>query len=397
VGYPILKRSSGIMACMPRARRASTLDATYRRVLLPPVRILTRRDAETAHEWFLTVMRGLERRPGLLRSLAGRWRPHAMLRQTLLDGLDFATPFGVAAGLDKNAAIYRALQAVSSPGFIEIGTVTPRAQAGNPRPRVVRVDASNIINAMGFPNEGVEAAIGRLATAPPQHAPLGLNIGKMRDTSEADTPEEYRKLIAATAELHTQHRLPDFYVINVSSPNTPGLTSMQKVEPLSAIVEATTTELDAIGQHTNLRHRLLIKLGPDIDAADLEPVVDLVDRFDIGGLIATNTTTTRPVRSRHDDRAGGFSGSALYDRSARTVRFIASRLPRNRVLVATGGIDTADRAFEMLRHADLIGGYTGLVLQGPRLFRRLADGVADRMRHLGVGSLAELREETRPA
>jgi dihydroorotate dehydrogenase len=373
------------------------LDAVYRRVLLPPVRALTRDDAETAHEWYLAAMRRLERRPALRRVLAGNWTPDARLRQTLLDGLEFPSPFGVAAGLDKNASLYRALQAVSSPGFIEIGTVTPRPQAGNPRPRIVRVDATNMINAMGFPNEGAEAAIARVATAPPQHVPLGLNIGKMKDTSEAGTPEDYRKLIAATADLHARHGLPDFYVINVSSPNTPGLTSMQKIEPLTAIVQTATTELDTVGQSTNLRHRLLIKLGPDMPPADLEPIVDLVDRFGIGGLIATNTTTTRPVRSRHDSRAGGFSGSALYDRSARTVRFIAARLPRTRVLVATGGIDTVDRAFEMLQHADLIGGYTGLVLQGPRLFRRLADGVAERMQHLGVNSLAELREGNRPA
>jgi dihydroorotate dehydrogenase len=377
--------------------RASMLDIAYRRVLLPPVRALTRSDAETAHEWYLASMRRLEHRPALRKALAGRWKPDARLHQTLLGGLDVSTPFGVAAGLDKNAAIYRALEALSSPGFIEIGTVTPRAQTGNPRPRIVRVDASHMINAMGFPNEGIEAAVARMATAPARRVPLGLNIGKMKDTSETDTPEEYRKLIAATAELHKRHGLPDFYVINVSSPNTPGLTSMQTVAPLSAILEAATTELDAVSDRTNLRHRLLVKLGPDLEATDLEPIVDLVDRFDIGGLIATNTTTTRPVTSRHDDRAGGFSGPALYDRSARTVRFIAARLPRNRVLVATGGIDTVDRAFEMLQHADLIGGHTGLVLQGPRLFRRLADGVADRMRHLGVHSLAELREGNRPA
>jgi dihydroorotate dehydrogenase len=370
------------------------LDAAYRRVLLPPVRALTRGDAEIAHEWYLTVMRWLERRPALRRALAGRWKPDARLRQTLLDGLEFASPFGVAAGLDKNASIYRALQAVSSPGFVEIGTVTPQAQAGNPRPRIVRVGASNMINAMGFPNDGIDAAVARVATAPPQHVPLGLNIGKMKDTSGPDTAEDYRKLIAATADLRQRHGLPDFYVINVSSPNTPGLTSMQKIEPLSAIVAAVTSELDAVG--AGLRRRLLVKLGPDMHPADLEPIVDLVERFDIGGLIATNTTTTRPVHSRYDTRAGGFSGSALYDRSARTVRYIAARLPRSRVLVATGGIDTVDRAFEMLQHADLIGGYTGLVLQGPHLFRRLADGVAERMQPLGVTALADLREPNRP-
>jgi dihydroorotate dehydrogenase len=157
-------------------------------------------------------------------------------------------------------------------------------------------------------------------------------------------------------------------------------------------------ELDAMsGANVNLRHRILIKLGADIADADLESTIGLVLQLDLGGVITTNTTMTRPVRSRFDERPGGLSGSALYDRSARVVRKAARLLPRAKVLVAAGGIDTVDRAFETLRYADLIAGYTGLVLQGPHLFRRLSLEVVERMNAVGVKTLPELREEQRAA
>lgn len=377
---------------------AAMLDSIYRNILLPPVRRVTRDDAETAHEWFLTVMRQIERRPAVLAMLRRRFQPDPMLSQTLMDGLVFPSPFGVAAGLDKNASILRSLEALTSPGFIEVGTVTPRPQEGNPRPRIVRVDRDNMINAMGFPNDGAEAAIGRLLLQGAFPMPIGLNIGKMKETTEEAAPNDYGQIIAATATLRKARSLPDFYVINISSPNTPGLTAMQKVEPLSHILGEVTQQLDALSfVEQSLRHRLLVKIGPDLEPADIDSIVRLVVDYDIGGIVATNTTTTRPVKGRHADRAGGFSGSALYDRSSRTIRHVASLLPRHKVLVATGGIDTVDRAFEMLRFADLVGAYTGLVLQGPHLLRMLSRGVAERMQAIGISSLSELRAEQRPS
>ncbi|MGH3546065.1 MAG: quinone-dependent dihydroorotate dehydrogenase [Mycobacteriales bacterium] len=362
------------------------------------MRWLTSGDAETAHEWFLSAMRFVQAHPFARSALALGYHEDQRLRQTLLGGLVFPSPFGIAAGLDKNASIVHALQALASPGFIEIGTVTPRPQPGNARPRIFRADKNNLINAMGFPNEGADAVLARLRALTPLEVPLGLNIGKMKDTADGDTAAEYAQLIRATASLRSARHLPDYYVVNVSSPNTPGLTALQKIEPLTEIVDAVVAELDALStEGVNLRHRLLIKLGADIDDADLESSIGLVLRSDLGGVITTNTTMTRPVSSRFNDRPGGFSGSALYDRAAGVVRKAAQLLPRTKVLVATGGIDTVDRAYEMLRYADLVGGYTGLVLQGPRLFRRLSKGVAERMKAAGVQNLPELREEQRPA
>jgi len=376
---------------------SAVLDDLYRRLLLPPIRRLTRKDAETAHEWFLAAMRFVEKKPQVQRMLLGRYEHDDRLRQTLLDGVVFPTPFGIAAGLDKNASMIHALEALTSAGFVEVGTVTPRPQCGNPRPRIVRANKDNLINAMGFPNEGMDVVRERLLNLSRPRVSLGLNVGKMKETSDAAAIGEYASLIAATAQLRSARQLPDYYVVNVSSPNTPGLASLQKIGPLTAICNAVVEQLDLLSRSDlNLRHRLLIKLGADIAESDIEPIVDLVVRLDIGGLIATNTTTTRPIASRYNDRPGGFSGSALFDRSAKVVRYTAKLLPRNKVLVATGGVDTVDRAYEMLRYADLIGGYTGLVLKGPRLLRRLSSGIATRMEAAGVKSLDELRKSQRP-
>lgn len=379
-------------------RHALSLDKIYRNVMLPPVRRCTSNDAETAHEWFLSAMRLVESRRWMQSALSFGVCHDVRLRQTLLDGVEFPTPFGVAAGLDKNATITRALEALTTPGFIEIGTVTPRAQKGNPRPRIVRVDRDNLINAMGFPSDGIDDVMARIEAMEPLAVPLGLNIGKMKETSDVDAAEEYAHLVRSTAALQSKSALPNYYVVNVSSPNTPGLTALQKIGPLTEIMNAVARELDVISiGGVNQRHRLLIKLGADIEESDLESTIALVLDLDLGGIVTTNTTMTRPVSSRFDGRPGGFSGSALYDRSASVIRRAARSLPKSKVLVAVGGIDTVDRAYEMLRHADLVAGYTGLVLRGPRLFRTLCAGVSSRMEAAGIDNLLQLREDQRPA
>lgn len=175
------------------------------------------------------------------------------------------------------------------------------------------------------------------------------------------------------------------------------MRALQEKSKLAEIFAATTEALDEQkGLAKRPRRRLLVKLAPELDEAEIADVIELVEEFDTGGVILTNTTLTRPIESRHNDRPGGFSGHDLHPLSSKLVRFAAGKLPTNRVLVATGGIDSGERAWEMLRHADLIGAYTGLVLHGPDLFRQVGAYLSDRMRAEGISSLAELRSGQRP-
>ncbi len=370
------------------------MEFFYRNVLLPPIRYVTRNDAEIAHEWLVSILIWLQRHPKLLRAVLPRETFRSpILSQTLMDGLEFENPFGTAAGFDKNALIYPALERLTGAGFIELGGVTLNRQPGNPRPRLVRVGKNNLINEMGFNNDGVDAAVDNIYGLPHPAVPIALQIVKQKVTPNEESAVEYGRIIDHLAQLHEDRALPDFIVINVSSPNTPGLRAMQDPKPLAEVLDSATQAMDRTGRN---RKRSLIKLAPELERADIETITGLVEQFDIGGIILTNTTTTRPIRSKHDERAGGFSGSDLYPISAPLVKFAASILSKDRVLVATGGIDTVDRAYEMLHFADLVGGYTGLVLQGPNLFRRLAAGVVKRMRDDGVASLSELRKGNRP-
>ena len=365
------------------------MSALYRRVLLPPVALATRRDAEVAMDAHLRAMRALQARPALLRLAARRHGtpPDPLLAQDLLDGLRFPHPFGVAAGYDKNAAVYPAFEAHFTPGFVEVGTVTLRPQDGNPRPRVHRLPGGHLVNAMGFPNGGAEATVANLLALPAPTVPLGVNVGKLKDTPDEGAAAEYADVVRRFGTLG--ERTPGYYVVNVSSPNTPGLRALQEGGRLSAVLEAVTAALDEqVHLAARPRRRLLVKLAPELGPAGLEAVAELVLRHDTGGLVLTNTRAA-------GDRPGGVSGRDLFALSSAMVRRAAGLLPADRVLVATGGVDSVDRAWEMLRHADLVGVYTGLVFRGPGLLRELRDGVAARLRAEGLPSLAALRAPQR--
>jgi dihydroorotate dehydrogenase len=369
----------------------TVFDTLYKSVALPPVRYLTRNDAEVAHNVFVKCMASASSRPGLVAKF-GRPVTHPLLQQTLMDGLEFPNPFGTAAGMDKNATLYAALFALTGVGHVEVGGVTLQPQPGNDRPRVVRVDARHLINAMGFPNDGVEAVVRRLSGSRRPVAPLGVQIAKNKATSDANAAGEYAMVVRAFANVPGRKPLPDYFTINVSSPNTPGLRNLQSPEMLESILRLVTTELDSQGRS---RRRLLVKLAPDIAPSLVDEVIELIERFDTGGLVLTNTTTERLVHSRHDDRPGGFSGPTLYRRSSELVMHAASKLTMDRVLVACGGINSVDRAYEMLQYADLVDAYTALVLESPRQFRSFAPEIVQRMRAVGASSLAELRAPNR--
>ncbi len=315
--------------------------------LLPLLRLA---DPERAHAIALAALRlglgGADRTPD-----DPRLAVHAM-------GLQFANPIGLAAGFDKDAAALGPLMRLGF-GFVEAGTVTPRPQAGNPRPRLFRLaqDAA-VINRLGFNNAGLEEFVRRLA-AVRRGVPIGANVGVNR---EGAVPErDYPLLVAAVA------RHADYVVINVSSPNTPGLRALQAAERLSSILAAVAREVER-------RPPLLIKLSPDLNEAELPEIVAACVEGGAAGLVVSNTTTARPpgLRGRNAVQAGGLSGAPLFSSStamlARVARLAAGRL----VLVGVGGIFSGRQVLQKLRAgASLVQLYTGFAIEGPALIPRL--------------------------
>lgn len=280
-------------------------------------------------------------------------------------GQAFPNPVGVAAGFDKNAHIPNALGALGF-GHVEIGGVTAQPQAGNPRPRLFRASEQGaLINRMGFNNDGADVIADRLAAVDDFRVPIGANMGKSKAVPLDEAPADYR---------YTYERLApvaDYFVVNVSSPNTPGLRELQDRSHLDRIV-GTLRDAGA--------RPLLAKLSPDLTEPAIEQVIEVATEHDLEGLIAVNTTTDRPPEIRADvrEQAGGLSGAPLFDRAVETVGFVADRF--DGTVIGVGGIDGPDAAFQMLAAgADLVQLYTGLVYEGPSIARTINAGLLKRI------------------
>jgi dihydroorotate dehydrogenase len=348
----------------------------YRRAVLP---LLGRLDAERAHELTLGA---LGRGHRLLGALPGLRVEDPRLRQRLL-GLDFPNPLGVAAGVDKRAVAVPAWAALGF-GFAEVGTVTPDAQPGNPRPRVFRLprDAA-LVNRLGFPNDGAAATAARLEGSRRRGLagaiPIGVNLGKGRATPAAEAAGDY----AAALRRLAPH--VDFAVVNVSSPNTPRLRDLQEEDALRRILAAlrATAALP-----------ILVKLAPDLADGAFDALVDLAGELRADGLVITNTTTERRgLRSprRLTREAGGLSGRPLRARSTELVRRAAARAGDDLVIVGVGGVADGDDAWDKLAAgARLVQVYTGLVLGGPHTAARILAGLLERMDREGVPSIDAL-------
>ncbi len=332
---------------------------------MPAFRLL---DAETAH---LLALRGL--RLGLAGEDTARDDTALQVRAL---GLLFANPIGLAAGFDKNAEAVVPLQRLGF-GFVEAGTVTPRPQAGNPRPRLFRLSQHQaVINRMGFNNAGIEAYCARLAALPKRMAPFGANIGINKDG--ADPERDYPALVAAVTPY------ADYVTINVSSPNTPGLRDLQGEARLRAI-------LQAIGQAVPVRPPLLVKLAPDLSDAGLEAVVECSVDEGAAGLIISNTTIARPpeLSGRNAAQAGGLSGAPLFARSTEMLAR-AHRLARGRLtLIGVGGIRSGADALAKIRAgASLVQLYTAFAYAGPALIPRLKRELLDALQEQGFSNVA---------
>jgi dihydroorotate dehydrogenase len=340
----------------------------YKDLLRPA---LFRLDPETAHG---LAMRAL-RVPGAARLLGGRFDA-PVLRQELL-GREFPNPIGLAAGLDKDGEAVDAWGALGF-GFAELGTVTPVSQPGNPRPRLFRLPKDRaLINRMGFNNAGAAALRQRLARAITR-IPIGVNIGKGRQTPLADAPKDYAeaaRLVCAEPPSGGGGG-PAYLAINVSSPNTPGLRELQDVGALAEIIAAV--------RDVNPVTPLLVKVAPDMEFTDLDAIVGLAVEKGLAGIIATNTTLRRDGLARDPGEEGGMSGAPLRARSTEFIRRIRERAPDGLVIIGVGGIFTAEDALEKLSAgASLVQVYTSFIYEGPGLPATLARGLARLLRERG--------------
>lgn len=321
-------------------------------------------DPEQAHEWTLNTL-------GRLSNCAAT-RALARSRQLLLPrtvmGLPLRNPVGLAAGLDKNGACIDGL-AMLGFGFIEVGTVTPRAQAGNPAPRLFRLPRARcLINRMGFNNAGLDAFIANVRRSRwrQEGGILGLNIGKNADTPMDRAVDDYLTCLDAV------YPHADYVTVNISSPNTHGLRSLQHQEALDALLDALGERREALSDRHGRRTPLVIKIAPDLDDAAVDAIADIVPRHGVDGIIATNTTLSREaVRGLpHENEPGGLSGPPLHEMSLRIIHRLRSRLGPAVALIGVGGIESGKQACEKMQAgADAVQIYTGLIYRGPELVR----------------------------
>ncbi|GAB1334526.1 quinone-dependent dihydroorotate dehydrogenase [Streptomyces sp. E-15] len=350
--------------------------------------IFQRMDPEQAHHLAFRWIRRAVRVPGLRTFAAAALAPRYKELRTEAFGLRMHGPFGLAAGFDKNAV---AIDGMSMLGFdhVEVGTVTGEAQPGNPRKRLFRLVADRaLINRMGFNNDGSLAVAARLATRQPVfRTVVGVNIGKTKAVPEAEAVADYVKSAERLAPY------ADYLVVNVSSPNTPGLRDLQATEALRPLLTAVREAADRTV--ANRRVPLLVKIAPDLADEDVDAVADLAVELGLDGIIATNTTIAREELGLRSDPAlvretGGLSGAPLKARSLEVLRRLYARVGDRITLVGVGGVETAEDAWQrILAGATLVQGYSAFIYQGPFWCRSLHKGLAARLRTSPYATLAD--------
>ena len=331
----------------------------YRKVLRP---LLFSLDPEAVHRLAMDALRFSGR---ALRPFAPAHDPR--LARTVF-GVTFPNPVGLAAGFDKDAVALPAWEALGF-GFIEAGTITARAQPGNPKPRIFRVpEYTALINRLGFNNDGADAVAARLQRLKDSSAwpriPVGINIGKSKVTPVEEATADY------LLSFQRLQNFGDYFVLNVSSPNTPGLRALQDRAPLDQL-------LSHIQSRNTTAKPVLVKIAPDLEWTAIEEILALAQEHAVAGLIATNTTIDQGALPAQLRRQGGLSGAPLRERSTEIVRFIAERsaIP----IIAVGGIMSADDALEKFdAGASLVQLYTGFVYEGPRLIRQICNALLAR-------------------
>ncbi|MCK9534137.1 MAG: quinone-dependent dihydroorotate dehydrogenase [Pseudomonas sp.] len=330
-------------------------------------RLLFKLSPETAHELTIDLL-GAAGRLGLTRRLIKQ--PAALPVKVM--GLEFPNPVGLAAGLDKNGDAILGLSGVGF-GFIEIGTVTPRAQPGNPKPRLFRLpSAEGIINRMGFNNQGVEHLLARVQNANFQGV-LGINIGKNFDTPVENAADDYLYC------LDKVYGCASYITVNISSPNTPGLRSLQFGDSLRNLLYSLRQRQEVLTALHGKRVPLAIKIAPDMSDEEIVEVANILLDTGMDAVIATNTTVSRQgvEGMLHADEAGGLSGAPVREQSTHVVRVLADTLAGRLPIIAAGGITEGRHAAEKIQAgASLVQVYSGFIYKGPELIRASVDAIA---------------------
>ncbi|WP_054958023.1 quinone-dependent dihydroorotate dehydrogenase [Paenibacillus dakarensis] len=302
-----------------------------------------------------------------------------------LFGLHFPTPVGLAAGLDKNGKAVRGFSSIGF-GFMEVGTVTPLGQPGNELPRLFRLPSDEaLINRMGFNNEGAEALARRLSALKERPIPVAVNIGKNKVTPNEEAHRDYE---ACIRELYPYG---DFFVVNISSPNTPDLRSLQHGSELSSLLDAVMSEMSRQALKHGKQKSILVKIAPDVSDGELEYMVDTIARSGVSGIIATNTTLSREGLSHGNaQESGGLSGKPLRERSTAIISKIYRQTNGSLPIIGSGGIFTAQDAYEKIRAgASLVEIYTALIYEGPEVNRRLHAGLRELLKRDGYAHISE--------
>ena len=337
-------------------------------------------EPERAHRLGLHGLGALQR-VGLGAMLGARPRPFP----TRLLGLTFPNPVGLAAGLDKNGAHIDALFGLGF-GFVEVGTVTPRAQPGNAKPRMFRLPQHKaVINRLGFNNEGVDALVRNVERARRKEGLLGINIGRNKDTSNERAASDY---------LYCRERvypLADYITVNISSPNTAGLRELQEEQALRHLIGALRESQEELGAQHGKRVPMLVKIAPDLSDEDIDAVARVLRDLSVDGVIATNTTVSRISVQDHRlaHETGGLSGAPLMNQATMVLRKLRTRLPDSIPMIGVGGIlSGADAVAKMSAGASLVQCYTGLVYRGPELVGECVDAIRRRREHRSGGPVA---------
>ncbi len=339
--------------------------------MYPAIRFfLFRFDPEKIHEFTFEFIRIVHKIPGMRGLLRSLYRTDDSRLKRTVFGIEFPNPVGLAAGFDKNAALYDELSSFGF-GFVEIGTVTPLPQPGNDKPRMFRLPADKaLINRLGFNNKGADAAAARLRFRRDEGPVIGGNIGKNKNTPNEDAVSDYLKC------LHALYPNVDYFTVNVSSPNTPGLRALQDKEPLADLLRRLKSEMANFPKVKPI----LLKIAPDLTDGQLDDIIEIVKETGIEGVIATNTTLAREgLADANRNETGGLSGTPLTKRSTEVIRYLKSKSGNAFPVIGVGGIMTVEDALDKLdAGADLIQLYTGFVYGGPSLIKNINRAVLRR-------------------